>query len=113
MPDVFPYAHDKRISLGYEREQYESEPYTGDPKILFRGSHRRAWSLIFTNRTQVEFDAAATFYTGHPKPTQVTFRNYRFYPARDYTCWIVPNSFREQGSEVSFRFTYSFDVIEV
>lgn len=113
MPDIFPYPHDKKISLGYEREQYQSEPYTGSPKVLSRGVFRRRWSLVFTNRTQVEYDAAEFYYSQHPMPIQITFRNYRFYPTRDYTCWIVPNTFREQGSEVSFRFTYSFDVIEV
>jgi hypothetical protein len=113
MPDVFPYAANKTRSLTLTKEVYQSTPYSGEPKILARGTDRRGFSLLFTNRRQTEYDAAEAFIIAHPIPTHIIFRDYRYYPARDFECWIVPNTFREQGSEVSFRFTYSFDVVQV
>lgn len=93
-------------------ENYESEPYSGDPKVLVRGTAKRAFTLIFTGRSQAEYDAAETFWLTHYPRVTFTFRDYRFYPARDFSAYIT-SQFREQGSETSGRFNYSFDIAEI
>ncbi len=112
MPDLFPYPIDRQRSATYDQERYESEPYSGSVKELVRGTYHAKYSLIATNRTQAEFDAVKTFHATHRPPTTITYRDYRYYPYRDVTVKII-SALREQGSSVSMRFTYAFDVEEV
>ncbi len=94
-----------------ELEHYKSEPYNGTPVALVRGTLKRRFSCIFTTRSQAEYDAAEAFHASHYPMTVMTFRDYRYYPPRDIDCRFV-SPFREQGSESSGRFTYSFDLEE-
>ena len=112
MPDIFPFVPNKALPSEREQEHYLSEPYSGTPKALVRGSFKRAYTVVFTTRSQAEFDAAEAFHASHYPLTTIIFRNYRFYPARDFNCRIT-SPFREQGSESSGRFNYSFDLQEI
>ena len=112
MPDLFPYFPDRTRSASFDQERYESEPYSGSVKVLVRGTYHGKYSLPFTNRTQAEYDAAKAFHAAHRPPTTITYRDVRFYPYRDVTVKIV-SAFREVGTMVSMRFSYTFDVEEV
>jgi hypothetical protein len=108
---VFPFAANKTRSLERDKEHYLSEPYDGDPKALVRGSYKNRYELPFLIRDQEELDAAKAFYDQHFPLTKFVFRDYRYYPYRD-TVVRINSPFREQGSDVSYRFNYSFEVIE-
>lgn len=109
---VFPFAANKTRALERDREHYLSEPYTGDPTALIRGNFKSGYSLQFLLREEAEWDAAKAFWEQHYPLTPFVFRDYRYYPARDVV--VRPASeLREQGSDVTYRFNYSFDVIEV
>lgn len=109
--DVYPFVTNKPRSSELDQERYVSEPYSGDPTVLVRGSAKRAFTLPFTARTQAEFEAAETFHGAHRQPTHFAYRDYRFYPARDSECTIT-SSLREQGSDVTNRFNFAFDIAE-
>lgn len=109
--DVFPFAANKARSSELEQEHFLSEPYSGTPAALVRGDDKRAFTLPFTTRTQAEYEATEEFHKTHFPVTHFNFRDFRFYPARDSECMIT-SPLREQGSEVSFRFNYAFDVAE-
>lgn len=109
---VFPYFSNKTRTSQLDREHYLSEPYSGDPKALVRGQPKRVFTLTFLNRTQAEFLAAETFWISHYPLTTFTFNDYRFFPARAHTVRFI-SPLREQGNDVTLRFNYSFDVIEV
>ncbi len=110
--DVFPFFGNKSRGSDTDQENYPSEPYAGDPKVLVRGNAKASFTLPFTNRMQPEFEAVEEFHATHRKPTHFIFRDRRFVPARDSECYIT-SSLREQGSDTSYRFNYSFDVAEV
>ena len=110
--DVYPFPSNKARSSARDQEHYSSEPYSGDPTTLVRGSMRRAFSLPFTNRLQPEFEAAEQFHSTHRHHVDFAYRDYRFYPSRDSSVWMN-SDLREQGSDVLFRFNYSFDVTEI
>src|SRR5262249_48970060 len=110
--DVFPYVADRVRTLEMDQEHFVSEPYSGDPKVLTRGNFRRGFALIFTTRTQAEYLAAETFFSAHPPPTHFIFRDYRFLPYRESEVMFT-STFKEQGSQVSLRFSYSFEIKEV
>ena len=112
MPDVFPFQIDRTRTGAWDKEHYESNPYSGPTKVLERGNIVGSYSLIATVRTQAEFDAAKAFHASHLTPTAFYYRDYRYYPYRDVLVKFA-SGFREQGSQVSLRFNYSFDVVEV
>jgi hypothetical protein len=99
-----------------ERRQDYSPAYrvdrTHDLKALVRGSFLSGYSLPFLLRQEEEFTAAKAFYEQHHPITPFVIRDYRFYPYQEVTVRIA-SPFREQGSDVSLRFNYSFDVVEV
>jgi hypothetical protein len=110
--DVFPFAHNRTRSEEFDQESYLSEPYSGDPKELVRGNYRGGYSLPFLLREQAELDAAKQFIKLHGKSSPFVIRDYRYYPYRELIVRRT-SSLREQGSDTSYRFNYSFDVIEV
>ena len=112
MPDVFPFQIDRTRSAGYDKEHYESNPYSGPTKVLERGNIIGSYSLVATVRTQAEWDTVKAFQAAHLTPTPFYYRDYRYYPFRDVLVKFA-SSLREQGSQVSLRFNYSFDVVEV
>ncbi len=109
--NIFPFPSNKVRSLERNREAYLSEPYSGDPKALVRNNFKRAFEAPFAVREESEFVAAETFHEQHFPVTKFIFRDWHFYPAKDFTCRFT-SSIREQGSDVSNRFNYSFNVIE-
>ncbi len=109
--DVFPFPANKTRASQLDQEHYLSEPYMGDPAALVRGDSKGAFTLPFSTRTQAEFEAAEQFVKTHYPVTHFTYRDFRFNPPRDTECSIV-SPFREQGSDVSFRFNYAFDIAE-
>ena len=112
MPDLFPYPINRTRSAVYDQERFESEPYNGDVKALVRGSYRAIYSLVATNRTLAEWDVVKAFHQSHRPPTHIIYRDYRYYPYRDVEVKII-SALREQGTDVSYRFSYAFDVQEV
>ena len=109
--DVYPFVMNKARSSEFNQESYASEPYSGDPKVLVRGNFKGAYSLPFANRRQEEYLATEQFLQTHKMPTHAIMRDFRFYPPRDRDGYIT-SGLREQGSEVSGRFNYSFDFSE-
>ena len=109
---TFPFAANKTRSLEDDQETYLSEPYIGDPTALVRGNYKGAYSLPFLVREQAEFDAAKAFIRQHGYTTRFVIRDYRYYPYREVIVRRT-SSLRELGSDVSYRFNYTFDVVEV
>ncbi len=112
MPVIFPYVANKTRSLEVDLEHYLSEPYSGTEVALLRGSRKRRFSCLFTTRSQTETDGAESFHADHYPLEPIIFRDYRYYPPRDFTCRFI-SPFREQGSETTGRFNYGFDLIEI
>ena len=110
---VFPFPADRQRATERGKEVYMSDPYDGDAKALIRGDHRRRFSLPFTLRPQAEFEAAEAFHGDrYPDPSQTfIIRDYRYHPAKERTVRFT-SPLSEQGSDVSFRFNYSFEVVE-
>jgi hypothetical protein len=109
--NVFPFAANKTRALERDKENYLSEPYEGDPKALVRGDFKNGYSLQYLLREQAEWDAAVAFFAQHRPLTPFVLRDYRYYPYREVVVRFT-SSIREQGSDVSYRFNYSFDVVE-
>jgi hypothetical protein len=109
--NVFPFPANKTRAASRDREHYLSEPYSGSQKALVLGSIKRAFKLPFAFRLQAEFEAAEAFHEQHHPVTDFIYRDYRFIPAKDRKCRIT-SPIEEQGSDVTFRFNYSFDAIE-
>lgn len=109
--DVFPFPANKARASQLDQEHFLSEPYMGDPAALVRGNAKSAYTLPFTTRTQAEYEAAEQFHKTHYPVTHFNYRDFRFNPYRDKECAIV-SPFREQGSEVTYRFNYAFDIAE-
>lgn len=109
--DVFPFVADRVRAAERDHEHFLSEPYMGDPATLVRGNSKSAFTLPFTTRIQAEYEAAEEFYKTHYPVTHFNYRDYRFNPARDSECSIT-SPLREQGSNVSLRFNYAFEVAE-
>lgn len=107
----FPFPADRVESRQRDQEHYLSEPYSGDPVALVRGNFKRATSLPFSLRLQQEYDAAEEFHRQHYPLSHFAVRDYRYNPARDFEVRAT-SAIKEQGSSVSYRFNYSFDVIE-
>jgi hypothetical protein len=110
-PFVFPFPGGKTTGKERDRENYLSTPYDGPQKALVRGIYKDQLSIPFALRRQEEFDAAQAFFEQHSPIEPFIFRDYRFFPPRD-TKVRFASSFREQGSDTSFRFNYGFDVVE-
>ncbi len=108
---TFPYYANKTNSLSIDREEYFSEPYSGPKKSLVRGSYKRSWGLQFLARTQVEFDVVEAFWKAHGRTYAFRYMDTRYFPAREYIVQFA-SALREQGSEVTLRFNYAFDIIE-
>lgn len=109
--NIFPFPSNKVRSLERTREAYLSEPYSGDPKALLRGNFKRAFECPFAVREESEFIAAETFHEQHFPTTKFVIRDWRYYPPKDFVCRFT-SPIAEQGSDVSFRFNYSFNVLE-
>lgn len=109
---VFPFAANKNRGTELGQETYFSEPYAGDPKALTRGTFEGSYELPFLLREQEEYLAAEAFYKQHWPLDEFVYRDYRFYPYRDVICRFA-SPLREQGSDVTYRFNYSFEVVEV
>lgn len=110
--DVFPFAANRTRSEDFDQESFLSQPYSGEPKELVRGSYKGDYSLSFILREQFEYEAAKAFLKQHGKSSPFIFRDYRYFPYKE----VLVNrssSLREQGSEVTYRFNYTFDVSEV
>lgn len=110
---VFPFPADRQRSEERGKEVYYSDPYDGDPKALIRGGFRRRFSLPFSVRPQAEFEAAEAFHAArYPDPAETfIIRDYRYNPAKEREVRFM-SPLAEQGSDVSFRFNYSFEVSE-
>lgn len=108
---IFPFPADKVETRERDQEHYLSEPYTGDPVALVRGNFKRAMSLPFSLRLLQEYEAAEAFHEQHYPLTHFVYRDYRYNPIKDFEVRAT-SSIKEQGSSVTYRFNYSFDVIE-
>lgn len=109
--NIFPFAPNKTSSTEMDRENYLSEPYEGDPKALVRGGFLHGFQLPFFLRRQQEFEAAEAFHIEHYPLTHFIYRDSRFIPPRETECRIT-SPLREQGSDVTYRFNYTFEVTE-
>lgn len=110
---IFPYPSNGSRSMERDHEHYLSEPYQGQPVALIRAQKRRSFSLPFAIRSEAEFAAADAFHAqNYPDPSKYfIYRDWRYYPSK-YFVAQVNSPFREQGSDVSYRFNYSFDIRE-
>lgn len=111
-PYVFPFTADRTMDAETDKENYLSEPYDGDAKALTRGSFKRKYSLPFSTREQEEFEAARAFHAQHYPLGEFIYRDYAFYPYQEVRVRFA-SPFRRHGSNVTFRFNYSFDLVEV
>jgi len=109
--NIFPFYANKTRTAQRKKEAYLSEPYDGDLKALVRGNYKRGFELPFNLRPQEEFLAAENFHSQHFPLQKFIFRDTRFYPARDSVVRLN-SDFNESGSDVTFRFNYSFNVTE-
>jgi len=109
---VFPFPSENTTQGELGRETYSSEPYDGDPTYLIRGNFKNGSQLDFGVRRQEEIDAAEAFYKLHHPSERFAVRDYRYYPYRD-TIGRFTSSLRKSGSDVAYRFNYSFDFVEV
>lgn len=109
---IFPFPHDRARSSERGREHYLSEPYSGQEKALVRGQMRRSFELPFALRPQEEYEAAEAFHALHYPIAPFALRDHRFSPER-ISIVKTASPIREQGGDVSFRFNYAFDAIEV
>jgi hypothetical protein len=110
-PWIFPFQSNKTSSRELDRENFLSTPYDGAQKALVRGEFKDQLQLPFALRRQEEYEAARSFHEEHSPLKAFIFRDYRFLPPKD-TGVRLDSSLREQGSDVTFRFNYAFDVIE-
>lgn len=109
--DVFPFAAQKSSTMEREQENYLSDPYSGPKKALVRGGYAETYGVQYSIRLQEEIKAAKAFHAEKGKTTRFVFRDYRFYPPEDRTVTFT-GPFRDQGSEVTFRFNYGFEIAE-
>lgn len=109
--NVWPFLANKSRGYEQDREYYLSEPYSGETTALLRGEPKESFLLSFTNRTQAEFLAARQFHRTHYPNTKFVYRDHRFRPYRE-TVVKFTSQLREQGSDVSMRFNYSFEISE-
>lgn len=111
-PYVFPFAADRTADAETDKENYLSEPYDGDAKALTRGSFKDRMSLPFSTREQEEFEAAQLFHAQHYPLGEFIYRDYVYNPYKEIRCRFA-SPFRRHGSNVTYRFNYSFDVVQV
>lgn len=108
--NLFPFPANHTRGRELDVEHYLSEPYEGPEKALVR-DEGEGYEWQYTTRIQQEYDAAVEFYRQHRPLKTFAIRDYRSLPATD-----VPSTFataiREQGSDVSWRFNYSFGTNE-
>ncbi len=109
---VFPFIPNKTTAVEIDQENYLSEPYDGDPKALTRGVFKGQYQLPFLLREQEEFLAAKAFHAQHYRLGKFVYRDYRYYPYKEVKCRFA-SPIREQGSDVTYRFNYSFEIVEV
>lgn len=109
---IFPFPVNKTENTDRILETFLSEPYTGEKKALIRGTNRKQMQLPFLIRHQAEMLAAEQFHKEHFPLMPFIYRDYRFNPLRDLVCRMT-SSFKEQGSDTTFRFNYSFEVEEL
>lgn len=109
---IYPFAANKTRSLDFDQEHFLSTPYSGDPKALVRGAFKGAYGLQYLLREQAEWDATQAFFKQHAPIAPFVIRDYRYYPYREVKVRFA-SSLKEQGSDVTYRFNYTFDVVEV
>lgn len=111
---IFPFQANRTRPTSRGQEHYVSEPYSGDAKVLVRGGKRRDFQMPYLLRTDVEAKAAEKFHEDHyPDQTKhFVLRDFNYYPPRDAECRFT-SPFEEQGSDVAFRFNYSFNALEI
>ncbi len=111
---VFPFQANRTRPTSRGQEHYLSEPYSGDAKVLVRGGKRKEFQLPFQLRSDVEAVAAQKFHEDHyPDPTDhFIVRDFNYWPPEDHECRFT-SPFEEQGSDVAFRFNYSFSALEI
>lgn len=109
---IFPFFSNKTSSMERNKSAFISEAYNGDLKALVRGNYKRSYELPFLLRPQAEFEAAEDFHAQHYPLQKFIFRDGRSYPAKNLTV-RTNSSFKESGSDVTFRFNYSFGITEL
>jgi hypothetical protein len=107
--DVFPFAANKTRSLDLDIENFVSTPYSGPKKDLTRGDFIGNYELQYLLREQMEFNAAQRFFEQHRPVVPFVLRDYRFVPYKEIPVDFT-SSLREQGSDVTYRFNYTFSV---
>lgn len=110
--NIFPFPSNRSRNIEIDREHYLSDPYSGSSKALIRGDFIQASQWPFALRLQAEYEAAESFHQEHYPLTHFVMRDWRFTPPRDVVSRFS-SPLREQGSDVTYRFNYSFDTIEV
>lgn len=106
-----PFAANKTRTSEQDRENYLSDPYEGPSKALVRGEFASVYELPYALRRQEEFAAIKAFHRQHYPLRKCALRDYRFLPPKDVV-GRISSPLREQGSDVTFRFNYSFEFIE-
>ncbi len=109
---VFPFVFNKQINREYGRETYLSEPYEGEPTGLIRGDFKSAYELPFNLRESHELLAAEEFFRSHQPLSKFVLRDFRHQPHRDTVVRFASPTMSEEGSNTTYRFNYSFDVIQ-
>jgi hypothetical protein len=110
-PWVFPFAANRGRSQAQDRENFLSEPYDGPLKALVRGDYKSKWSAGYALRVEAEFKAAEAFFREHYPITDFIFRDWHYYPAKDYQVRFA-SPLNEQGADTTYRFNYTFDVLQ-
>lgn len=108
---IFPFHANSSRPMERGKETYLSEPYSGDMKALVRDGFKRAYDLSFDVRSQAEYEAAEVFVEQHHPLTHYIFRDTKYYPPKDVESRIA-SSIKDNGSDTTFRFNYSFQSIE-
>lgn len=104
--NVFPFPANRTRGRDLGLEHYLSEPYEGAEKALVR-EEIDAYDWQYLLRIEQEYNAAVEFYRQHNPVTPFVMRDYRCLPPVDTTSSFA-SEIREQGSDVTWRFNYSF-----
>lgn len=107
--NVFPFPSARQRGRDLAVEHYLSDPYDGAQKALVRADVD-SYQWIYPTRIQQEYEAAVAFWQQHRPISPFAMRDYRYTPYKDITSKFA-SSIREQGSDVTWRFNYSFETV--
>lgn len=108
--NIFPFVADRSRSVERDQESYISQPYSGPKKALVYDLQRK-FQLPFSVRHQAEYDAAEAFHAQHSRTIDFIYEDHKYIPFRNRTMNFT-TGIKDDGSNVSYRFNYSFEAEE-